>query len=146
MSCYVIPEVEFLVIQSTVIWILPSKTVYSSLNPSSFLSFSGLTTITKTKLSLTNFFDVAGLPITMPSNINHLCLFHGACNWTWIMLGVTVILLIFSSTMNHLFFLYGTINWARITLDVGGLPHKESFVAPPWIVQQGQDHIGGWWL
>ena len=39
-------------------------------------------------------FGVAGLTITIPSNINHLCTFNWPCNWTRIILGGTAILLI----------------------------------------------------
>ena len=64
---------------------------------------------------------VAGLPLTIPSNRNHLCLLHEALSWARIMFGVNDAHLTISSTRNNHHFLYGVFNRAMITLGVVGL-------------------------
>ena len=52
---------------------------------------------------------VAGLPLTIPSNRNHLCLFHEALIWARIMFGVNDAHLTISSTRNNHHLLYGAL-------------------------------------
>ena len=64
----------------------------------------------------------AGLPPTIPSNRNHLCLLHDAFGWARVMFGVTDALLNISFTSNYLRLLYGAFKRAMITIGVVGLP------------------------
>ena len=64
---------------------------------------------------------VAGLPLTIPSNRNHLCLIHEALSWARIMFGVTDVHLTFSSTKIYHHLLNGVFNRAMITWGVVGL-------------------------
>ena len=65
---------------------------------------------------------VAGLPLTLPPNMNHLCLLHEDLSRARIIFGVTDALLTISSTRNNLYLLYGAFNWAMIILGVDNLP------------------------
>ena len=78
--------------------------------------------------------DVAGLPLTIPSNRNHLCLLHEALSWARIMFGVTDVHLTFSFTRNYHHLINGVLNRA--------IHPPEIFSFPPWCFQQGQGQIG----
>ena len=65
---------------------------------------------------------VAGLPLTIPSNRNHLCVLHDALGWARVMFGVTDALLNISSTSNYLRLPYDAFKMAMITSGVVGLP------------------------
>ena len=64
---------------------------------------------------------VACLPLTIPSNRNHLCLLHEALSWARIMFGVTDVHLTFSSSRNYHHLLNVVFNRAIITWGVVGL-------------------------
>ena len=89
---------------------------------------------------------VAGLPLTIPSNRNHLCLLHEALSWARIMFGVNDAHLTKSSTRNNHHLLYGVFNRAMITLGVVGLlltiPSTRNLFFPSMVCSTGS---GSYW-
>ena len=61
---------------------------------------------------------VAGHLLTIPPNMNHLCLLHDALNWASFMFGMTEVALTILFTRNYLSLIYSAFNMARITLGV----------------------------
>ena len=64
---------------------------------------------------------VASLPLTNPSNRNHICLLHEILSWATTLFSITDVHRPFSSTGNNHHLLNGVFNRAMNTLGVVGL-------------------------
>ena len=95
---------------------------------------------------------VAGLPLTIPSNRNHLCLLHEALSWAghWSCLVSMMPIWLFHPpgiiTISFMVSLTGP--WSHWVLLASSWQFHPPgiFSFPPWCVQQGQDQIGHCWF